>query len=99
MEYCSGNNIQYNKSLEIDVKLFFFNSELFVENGADLKLMLYLKAAILKGYPSEMTVVSFYCFFGTIQSAILTLIVEKNPNAWALRLDMELISILYSVST
>ncbi|BBH03841.1 nodulin MtN21 /EamA-like transporter family protein [Prunus dulcis] len=54
------------------------------------------QAAILKGYPSEMTVVSFYCFFGTIQSAILTLIVEKNPNVWALRLDMELISILYS---
>ncbi|ONI08417.1 hypothetical protein PRUPE_5G177200 [Prunus persica] len=54
------------------------------------------QAAILKGYPSEMTVVSFYCFFGTIQSAILTLIVEKNPNVWALRLDMELISIVYS---
>lgn len=61
--------------------------------------MLYFKAAILKGYPSEMTIVSFYCFFGTIQCTVVSLIAERDPNAWKLRPDIELVSIVYSVST
>ncbi|TYG85069.1 hypothetical protein ES288_A13G023500v1, partial [Gossypium darwinii] len=31
-----------------------------------------LKATILKGYPLEITLVSFYCLFGSIQSALVT---------------------------
>ncbi|MED6106033.1 hypothetical protein PIB30_000817 [Stylosanthes scabra] len=54
------------------------------------------QAAILKGYPSQLTIVAFYCLFGTIQSAILSLIVVRDPNAWKLRPDIELISIFYS---
>ncbi|KAF3437079.1 hypothetical protein FNV43_RR19832 [Rhamnella rubrinervis] len=54
------------------------------------------QAAILKEYPSEVTVVSFYCLFGTIQCAALSLVVEKDPNAWRLTPDVELISVFYS---
>ncbi|XP_050379009.1 WAT1-related protein At3g28050-like [Argentina anserina] len=54
------------------------------------------QAAILKGYPSEMTIVSFYSLFGTIQCTILSLFFERNPNAWTLRPDIELASIFYS---
>ncbi|KAJ0105854.1 hypothetical protein Patl1_17991 [Pistacia atlantica] len=53
-------------------------------------------AAILKGYPSEMTLVTFYCFFGTIQCTIVSLIAERNPNAWKIRPDIELISVVYA---
>ncbi|KAA3454977.1 WAT1-related protein [Gossypium australe] len=58
--------------------------------------LLNLKAAVLKGYPSEITLVSFYCLFGTIQSALVTLIFERDPNAWMLSPDIELISVVYS---
>ncbi|MBA0789652.1 hypothetical protein Gotri_025615, partial [Gossypium trilobum] len=51
---------------------------------------------ILKGYPSEITLVSLYCLFGTIQSTLVTLIIERDPNAWMLSHDIELISIVYS---
>ncbi|KAL6997202.1 hypothetical protein U1Q18_007324 [Sarracenia purpurea var. burkii] len=55
------------------------------------------QAAILKGYPSELTIVAFYCLFGTVQCAALSLIAERNnPNAWKLKPDIELISIIYS---
>ncbi|CAL5441222.1 unnamed protein product [Camellia sinensis] len=55
------------------------------------------QAAILKGYPSELTIVAFYCLFGTIQCAVLTLFAERNnPNAWKLSPDIELISVIYS---
>ncbi|KAL6182398.1 hypothetical protein ACLB2K_043820 [Fragaria x ananassa] len=54
------------------------------------------QAAILKGYPSEMTIVSFYSLFGTIQCTILSLFFERNPSAWTLKPDIELVSIFYS---
>ncbi|XWS37380.1 hypothetical protein CRYUN_Cryun19dG0038000 [Craigia yunnanensis] len=54
------------------------------------------QAAILKGYPSEIILVSFYCLFGTIQCALVALIAERNPNAWKLMPDIELISVVYS---
>ncbi|XP_061338613.1 WAT1-related protein At3g28050-like isoform X2 [Gastrolobium bilobum] len=56
------------------------------------------QAAILKGYPSQLTIVAFYCLFGTIQCAILSVIVVRDSNAWNLKPDIELISILYSAT-
>ncbi|XP_043704067.1 uncharacterized protein LOC122654155 [Telopea speciosissima] len=55
-----------------------------------------LQAATLKKYPVEMIVVSFNSFFGTIQCAIVALILERNPTAWTLKPDLELLSIFYS---
>ncbi|KAL2321869.1 hypothetical protein Fmac_026248 [Flemingia macrophylla] len=54
------------------------------------------QAAILKGYSSQLTIVAFYCFFGTIQTGILCLIVVPDPNDWKISPDIELISIFYS---
>ncbi|XP_021292518.1 WAT1-related protein At3g56620-like, partial [Herrania umbratica] len=36
------------------------------------------QAAILKGYSSEITLVSFYCLFGFAQCTIVTLIAERR---------------------
>lgn len=55
------------------------------------------QAVILKGYPSELTIVAFYCLFGTIQCTTLSFFAERNiPNAWKLSPDIELISVIYS---
>ncbi|KAA8540850.1 hypothetical protein F0562_024813 [Nyssa sinensis] len=55
------------------------------------------QAAILKGYPSEITIVAFYCFFGTIQCAVPSAIEERDhPSAWKLRPDIELVCVIYS---
>ncbi|MBA0817691.1 hypothetical protein Gohar_019404 [Gossypium harknessii] len=54
------------------------------------------KVAVLKGYPSEIMLVSLYCLFGNIQSALVTLIFERDPKAWMLSPDIELISVVYS---
>ncbi|KAI8543811.1 hypothetical protein RHMOL_Rhmol08G0248000 [Rhododendron molle] len=57
------------------------------------------QAAILKGYPSELAVVAFCCLFGTIQCTALALFAERNnPSAWKFSLDIELLSVIYSVS-
>ncbi|KAF7136611.1 hypothetical protein RHSIM_Rhsim08G0169700 [Rhododendron simsii] len=55
------------------------------------------QAAILKGYPSELTIVAFFNLFGTIQCTALSLFAERNNrDAWKLSPDIELISVIYS---
>ncbi|KAF7806110.1 WAT1-related protein [Senna tora] len=53
------------------------------------------QAVVLRGYPSQLTIVAFSSLFGAIQSTILSLIVVKDPNAWIISPDIELISIVY----
>ncbi|KAK3033558.1 hypothetical protein RJ639_032406 [Escallonia herrerae] len=65
---------------------------LIPDNGADVlescsekRPLLHHSAreetAIVKEYPGQMTVIFFFCCFGTIHCAIFTLIVERNPAA------------------
>lgn len=57
------------------------------------------KAAVVKSYPSKITILSFYSFFGTIQCAIVSLLLERDPSVWILRNDIDLIFVFYAVST
>ncbi|XP_048427655.1 WAT1-related protein At1g60050-like [Pyrus x bretschneideri] len=41
-----------------------------------------------------MEVVTFYSLLGTTQSAILSLFLERNPSAWKLKLNRELLLIV-----
>ncbi|XP_059316561.1 WAT1-related protein At3g28050-like isoform X1 [Lycium ferocissimum] len=55
-----------------------------------------IQASILKIYQEEIMIVCLYCFFVTIISALISLVVERNPSAWTLYPDIRLIAILYS---
>lgn len=44
-----------------------------------------------------MKIASFYSLAGTVQCAIFSLIVERDLNAWKLRLNMELLLIVITV--
>uniref|UniRef100_A0A6N2M5S8 WAT1-related protein n=1 Tax=Salix viminalis TaxID=40686 RepID=A0A6N2M5S8_SALVM len=48
----------------------------------------------IKHYPQVMKIASFYSLAGTIQCAIFSLIVERNLDAWRLKLNMELLLIV-----
>ncbi|KAH7850672.1 hypothetical protein Vadar_001359 [Vaccinium darrowii] len=53
-------------------------------------------SAVVRELPGKTTIVFFLCFFRTILSGSFSLIVERNPHAWKLRPDIELIAIIYS---
>ncbi|XP_028072581.1 WAT1-related protein At3g28050-like isoform X2 [Camellia sinensis] len=61
-----------------------------------ISLLYIVQTWIIKDYPAEMVVTLFGCIFVTILSAIVALIVERDPNAWTLKPDVELITIVYS---
>lgn len=56
-----------------------------------------LQASILKMYPAEIIVVAFYCLFVMIQSSVVTLIAERDLNAWRIETKIGLIAIFFSV--
>ncbi|XP_052188759.1 WAT1-related protein At3g28050-like isoform X3 [Diospyros lotus] len=56
----------------------------------------HLLAQIIKEYPAELTVVFFYNLFVCILSIIVGLVTEPRWNAWRIRLDVTLASILCS---
>lgn len=56
------------------------------------------QSSILKIYQEDqMMIVCLYCFLVTIISALVSLVVERNTNAWMIYPDIRLIALLYSV--
>ena len=60
--------------------------------------LLHLQTSIIRDYPAELIVTLISHIFATMQSSLVSLIAERDPSAWRLRLDMELIAVGYSVS-
>ncbi|KAK4358219.1 hypothetical protein RND71_023829 [Anisodus tanguticus] len=59
-------------------------------------LYLIVQASILMKYPVELIVVFFYCFFSSILSAIVSLFMDRNLNAWMVQPGTRLFAVLYS---
>ncbi|KAK4715777.1 hypothetical protein R3W88_014115 [Solanum pinnatisectum] len=59
-------------------------------------LYLIVQASVLTKYPVELIVVFFYCFFASILSAIVSLFMDRNLNAWLLQPGTRLFTVLYS---
>ncbi|KAM7489842.1 hypothetical protein LguiB_027326 [Lonicera macranthoides] len=56
-----------------------------------------LQAVTLKTYPAELSLTALICGGGTLQGAILTLIVETgNTSIWSIHFDTKLLAALYS---
>ncbi|XP_041010874.1 WAT1-related protein At5g40240-like isoform X2 [Juglans microcarpa x Juglans regia] len=57
---------------------------------------LIMQALILKKYPAGLIVVFFYCFFVAIQSAVVSLVLERDLSSWSLQPNTRECSVLHS---
>lgn len=57
-----------------------------------------IQAKIGKRYPCQYTSTAILSFFGGIQSAILSLIIERKLSGWVLNEKWEFITVIYAVS-
>ncbi|KAF8037155.1 hypothetical protein BT93_B0158 [Corymbia citriodora subsp. variegata] len=87
---------QPNKALLADVPNWVIGGMFLAAAGLSLATWNTAQAAVLKSYPSEVTLVSFCCFFGTLQCAVVALIAERDPKAWNLGPSIELIAVIYA---
>ncbi|KAH9329431.1 hypothetical protein KI387_001539 [Taxus chinensis] len=55
-----------------------------------------LQASVLNKYSAQLSLATLICFLGTLQSAAITLAVERRPSAWAIGWDMNLLTAVYS---
>ncbi|RVW47242.1 WAT1-related protein [Vitis vinifera] len=55
-----------------------------------------IQVGTVKQYPEPITIAALYTSMGTIQSAIVAFVAERNLSAWKLELNMELLLIFLS---
>ncbi|XP_037495595.1 WAT1-related protein At3g28050 isoform X3 [Jatropha curcas] len=97
-----GQLITANVASQIDEQLLLLSSNwviggIFCAVGALCLASLYIvQTWILKEYPAELMITMITCISVTLLSAVVPLILEKDPNAWMLMPDVELIAILCS---
>ncbi|XP_028229690.1 WAT1-related protein At5g40240-like isoform X2 [Glycine soja] len=59
-------------------------------------ISLVIQTWTIKDYPEELMLITISTSLSVILSFIVAFIAEENPKAWTLKLDMELVCILYS---
>ncbi|XWS22564.1 hypothetical protein CRYUN_Cryun29cG0047200 [Craigia yunnanensis] len=62
-----------------------------------MSCILMFQTSVLKKFPAELIVVFYYCFFVTLQSGIVCLVVEIDLSAWSFKPDVKLVAVVYSV--
>ncbi|KAJ8758952.1 hypothetical protein K2173_003190 [Erythroxylum novogranatense] len=68
---------------------------IFCAAGALCLSVLYIiQTWIIKDYPEELIVTLIACIFATALSAVVSLVLEKDPNTWKLKPDIELLAIV-----
>ncbi|KAJ7007986.1 hypothetical protein NC653_006882 [Populus alba x Populus x berolinensis] len=59
-------------------------------------LWFLIQAKISKSYPFQYSSTALMSFLGAVQSAILSLSIERNLSMWILRTKLEILSVLYA---
>lgn len=71
---------------------------ILLQRADSASLFLVFQAATAKECPDEVTLVFFYSLFGTVLSAVFSIFLESDPNAWMLHHRIEIIAIIYAVN-
>ncbi|KAK7391620.1 hypothetical protein VNO78_20037 [Psophocarpus tetragonolobus] len=67
-----------------------------VTSCVTMSMWFIMQAATLKRYPAPLSLTTWMSFLGAAQAAVFTVIAERNPSAWIIGLNIDLLSILYS---
>ncbi|KAJ9709047.1 hypothetical protein PVL29_000835 [Vitis rotundifolia] len=101
--FYKGPPIMFSSSFSYSSNQIFSSQSHWVLGGfllADESLLAsmwyILQATILKKHPAVLTITFFYCFFISIISLAISLVAERDPSAWRLKLDVGLLAVLYS---
>lgn len=52
----------------------------------------------MKRYPAHLSLTSIVCFIGTLQSMVVTFVMEHKTSVWRIGWDMNLLAAAYAVS-
>nr|GMD97032.1 WAT1-related protein At1g70260-like [Ipomoea batatas] len=66
----------------------------FIAASLSLSIWNIIQVGTIKIYPQVMKIMCVYSLFGTVQSGALSLFIVRDPNAWRLDLNFQLIVIV-----
>lgn len=92
----SSPNSQLNDALLSEQSTWVLGGILLALASLCLSTLFIVQTHIIREYPEELVVTLVCCFFVTFLSALVAVIAEKDPKAWLLAPNMELIAIVYS---
>ncbi|PIN09878.1 hypothetical protein CDL12_17538 [Handroanthus impetiginosus] len=70
---------------------------LFAASSFTLAIWNIFQAETVKMCPQVMKIISLYSLFGTVQTTLLALYLERDPSAWKLELNFEILVIVLTV--
>ncbi|KAI3503414.1 hypothetical protein L1887_31855 [Cichorium endivia] len=84
-----------NHLLSSQTSDWVFGGMILVIGGLVGAIWNVLQSATSREYTDQVTVVFFYCLFGTIQCVVLSLFLVKNPNDWILQPGLAMIAVVF----
>ncbi|XP_004502587.1 WAT1-related protein At1g70260 [Cicer arietinum] len=97
----SSHNLRHTKQLFVfssTPEFWVFGGILLAAASFSVSIGNFIQKETIKQYPEQMKVVSYYTLLGTILSAIVSSILERDANAWKLKSNMELILIVLTAT-
>ncbi|XP_058008787.1 WAT1-related protein At5g40230 isoform X2 [Hevea brasiliensis] len=88
-----SQNSSIDESLQVLPSNWVIGGILCAAGALGISLVYVIQTWILKDYPSELMITVICCLYVTVLSVPVSLIAEKDPNAWILKPDVELIAI------
>ena len=52
----------------------------------------------MRKYAAHLSLTTLVCFIGTLQSIVVTFVMEHRPSVWTIGWDMNLLAAAYAVS-
>eukprot|EP01018_Ginkgo_biloba_P032825 Gb_35356 [translate_table: standard] len=74
---------------------WIIGSVLLVVGIISWSIWILLQRPVTERYPAELSITSFMCLLGTLQSAMRALCIDHKAASWALKWDLELLVIFY----
>lgn len=85
-----------DENLRSQISNWVIGGFLLAISAVSIALFYVVQTSIIRDYPAEL-MLTFIChIFVTMQSSIVSLIAERDPSAWRLKPDVELIAVGYS---
>lgn len=91
-----SKNKLINQLVQLPLSNWTIGGIFLAAHSVILAIYYIVQAWIVRDYPAELMVTLICSIFVTILSSAVSLVAEKNPNAWRLRPDIELMAIGYS---
>ncbi|XP_028763771.1 WAT1-related protein At1g43650-like [Neltuma alba] len=68
---------------------------MMLSSNVTMALWLILQGFVVKKYPAKLRFTALQCFFCCTQTAVLAVILERDPSAWKLGWDLNLLAVAY----